>query len=185
MDAARGAARLPGFPAAGWPAADAPRAAAAPVKTLRYILPAAETGFDPATARDLYSNHITQAVFDTLYTYDYLARPVKVVPQRGRGHAGSVQRRQDLHHPPEKRHPVHARCRVRRQAPRTDHGRLCVFVEAPVRPAPGLAAQLAVRRQGRRPRRPREGSGQDRTSSTTTRRWRAWKSSTPTPCASR
>ena len=54
--------------------------AAEPVKTLRYILPAAETGFDPATARDLYSNHITQAVFDTLYTYDYLARPVKVVP---------------------------------------------------------------------------------------------------------
>ena len=58
--------------------ADAP--ATKPVKTLRYILPAAETGFDPATARDLYSNHITQAVFDTLYTYDYLARPVKVVP---------------------------------------------------------------------------------------------------------
>ena len=61
-------------------AADAP-ASAKPAKTLRYILPAAETGFDPATARDLYSNHITQAVFDTLYTYDYLARPVKVVPQ--------------------------------------------------------------------------------------------------------
>ena len=56
-------------------AADAP-ASAKPAKTLRYILPAAETGFDPATARDLYSNHITQAVFDTLYTYDYLARPV-------------------------------------------------------------------------------------------------------------
>ena len=62
-------------------AADAAPTAGAPVKTLRYILPAAETGFDPATARDLYSNHITQAVFDTLYTYDYLARPVKVVPQ--------------------------------------------------------------------------------------------------------
>ncbi|TFW17533.1 heme-binding protein [Massilia arenosa] len=55
-------------------------AAAAPVKTLRYIIPAAETGFDPATVRDLYSNHIVQAVFESLYTYDYLARPAKLVP---------------------------------------------------------------------------------------------------------
>ncbi|MDQ2989399.1 MAG: heme-binding protein, partial [Pseudomonadota bacterium] len=55
-------------------------AAAAPVKTLRTIFPAAETGFDPATARDLYSNHVTQAIFETLYTYDYLARPARLVP---------------------------------------------------------------------------------------------------------
>lgn len=54
--------------------------AAAPQKTLRTIFPAAETGFDPATARDLYSNHVTQAIFETLYTYDYLARPAALVP---------------------------------------------------------------------------------------------------------
>ncbi len=53
---------------------------AAPVKTLRYIFPAAETGFDPAVVRDQYSNHVVQAIFETLYTYDYLARPVKLVP---------------------------------------------------------------------------------------------------------
>lgn len=53
---------------------------AAPVKTLRTIFPAAETGFDPAIARDLYSNHITQAIFETLFTYDYLARPVQLAP---------------------------------------------------------------------------------------------------------
>jgi oligopeptide transport system substrate-binding protein len=53
---------------------------AAPVKTLRYIFPAAETGFDPAVARDLYSGHVTTAIFDTLFTYDYLARPVRLVP---------------------------------------------------------------------------------------------------------
>ena len=58
-----------------------PASAAAPVKTLRYIFPAAETGFDPATARDLYSAHVTQAIFETLYTYDYLARPAKLAPQ--------------------------------------------------------------------------------------------------------
>jgi oligopeptide transport system substrate-binding protein len=61
-------------------AAAAPDEAGKPVKVLRYILPAAETGFDPATARDLYSNHITQAIFEPLFTYDYLARPAKVVP---------------------------------------------------------------------------------------------------------
>ena len=60
--------------------AGAQTAPAAPVKTLRYIIPAAETGFDPAVGRDLYTAHITQAIFETLYTYDYLARPAKLVP---------------------------------------------------------------------------------------------------------
>jgi oligopeptide transport system substrate-binding protein len=54
--------------------------AGAPVKTLRYIFPAAETGFDPAIARDIYTGHVTQAIFEALYTYDYLARPVLLVP---------------------------------------------------------------------------------------------------------
>jgi len=51
-----------------------------PGKVLRYIFPAAETGFDPAMGRDLYSAHVVQSVFETLYTYDYLARPAKLVP---------------------------------------------------------------------------------------------------------
>src|SRR5471030_733323 len=53
----------------------------APLKVLRYILPAAETSLDPATGRDLYTGHITEAIFERLYTYDYLARPVKLAPQ--------------------------------------------------------------------------------------------------------
>src|SRR5476649_1461297 len=56
-------------------------APAAPLKVLRYILPAAETSLDPATGRDLYTGHITEAIFERLYTYDYLARPVKLAPQ--------------------------------------------------------------------------------------------------------
>jgi ABC-type transport system substrate-binding protein len=51
-----------------------------PNKVLRYIFPAAETGFDPAITRDLYSAHVVQSVFETLFTYDYLARPAKLVP---------------------------------------------------------------------------------------------------------
>jgi oligopeptide transport system substrate-binding protein len=58
-------------------------AMAAPVdqdKVLRYVFPAAETGFDPAVTNDLYSDHVIVSVFETLYTYDYLARPSKLVP---------------------------------------------------------------------------------------------------------
>ncbi len=60
--------------------AQAQVAPTAPAKTLRTIFPAAETGFDPAVARDLYTGQVTQAIFETLYTYDYLARPVQLVP---------------------------------------------------------------------------------------------------------
>jgi oligopeptide transport system substrate-binding protein len=54
--------------------------AADPAKVIRHVFPAAETGFDPAGAQDLYSGTIEQAIFETLLTYDYLARPAKVVP---------------------------------------------------------------------------------------------------------
>jgi len=49
-------------------------------KVVRHVFPAAETGFDPAGAQDLYSGTIEQAIFETLLTYDYLARPAKLVP---------------------------------------------------------------------------------------------------------
>ena len=49
-------------------------------KVIREVVPAAETGFDPAAVHDLYSGTIVQGIFETLYSYDYLARPAKVVP---------------------------------------------------------------------------------------------------------
>lgn len=49
-------------------------------KVLRYAFPIAETGFDPAQLSDLYSRIVTANIFDALYGYDYLARPVKVKP---------------------------------------------------------------------------------------------------------
>ena len=54
--------------------------AADPNKVLRYAFPTAETGFDPAHINDLYSSTIIEAIFDRLLTYDYLARPAKLVP---------------------------------------------------------------------------------------------------------
>jgi len=49
-------------------------------KVFRYALPSAETGFDPAQISDLYSRTITSHIFDSLYAYDYLARPARMRP---------------------------------------------------------------------------------------------------------
>src|SRR5262249_17000984 len=57
-----------------------PPIAAASPKVLRYAFEVAETGFDPAEISDLYSSNIIANIFDTPLTYDYLARPVKLVP---------------------------------------------------------------------------------------------------------
>src|SRR5258706_14978277 len=55
-------------------------AAPAQNKVLRVTFQAGETGFDPVRVHDYYSGHVLEAVFDTLLTYDYLARPAKLVP---------------------------------------------------------------------------------------------------------
>ena len=59
-------------------------AASAPAvekKTLKISFRAAETGFDPQKIEDRYSVGICENIFDSLLTYDWLARPVKLVPQ--------------------------------------------------------------------------------------------------------
>ena len=57
------------------------QAGAAQPKTLHVAFPVAETGFDPQATSDLYSDHVQRAIFDTLYGFDYLARPYKRVPR--------------------------------------------------------------------------------------------------------
>ena len=49
-------------------------------KTLRITFQTAETGFDPVKVSDYYSGVVIAAIFDSLLTYDYLARPAKLVP---------------------------------------------------------------------------------------------------------
>src|SRR4051812_23232082 len=49
-------------------------------KTLHVTFQAAETGFDPVKVSDYYSGTVIEAIFDPLLTYDYLARPAKLVP---------------------------------------------------------------------------------------------------------
>ena len=55
--------------------------AADPAKILHIAFPIAETSFDPAFASDAASDSIIDNVFDTMLDYDYLARPVRLVPR--------------------------------------------------------------------------------------------------------
>ena len=49
-------------------------------KVLHVAFVAPENGFDPQASNDLYSNYVNREIFDSLYRYDFLARPYKVVP---------------------------------------------------------------------------------------------------------
>jgi ABC-type transport system substrate-binding protein len=49
-------------------------------KVLHVALRTAETGFDPQRIDDRYSVGICENLFEPLLTYDYLARPVRLVP---------------------------------------------------------------------------------------------------------
>ncbi len=68
-------------PAAPQVARAQPQSGRAPApKTLRYAFRVAETGFDPAQVNDLYSSNVNANIFDAPLTYDFLARPARVVP---------------------------------------------------------------------------------------------------------
>ncbi|HEY9240287.1 MAG TPA: ABC transporter substrate-binding protein, partial [Burkholderiaceae bacterium] len=54
-------------------------------KVLRYAMRVAETGFDPAQLSDLYSSLIASNIFDSLYAYEFLARPVRLRPSTAAG----------------------------------------------------------------------------------------------------
>ena len=64
---------------AGSADATAPSNAAAE-KVLRYAFTVAETGFDGAQISDIYSRMVTAHIFDSMLTYDHLARPFKLKP---------------------------------------------------------------------------------------------------------
>jgi len=54
--------------------------AADPNKVLRVAFEIEETGFDPVKVTDEYSNRVIEQTNEPLLTYDYLARPAKLVP---------------------------------------------------------------------------------------------------------
>jgi ABC-type transport system substrate-binding protein len=52
-----------------------------PSKVIRTAFEAADDGFDMARTQNFYSGWVSEVVFETLLTYDYLARPAKLVPE--------------------------------------------------------------------------------------------------------
>ncbi len=65
------------------PASDAQAAGVG--KTLHVAFETAETGFDPQAIDDNYSFMVCDAIFDALYSYDYFARPPRLVPNTAVG----------------------------------------------------------------------------------------------------
>lgn len=57
-----------------------PAGAAAP-KVLRYAVETDATTLDPSGYSDIYSEEVAGSIFEPLYRFDYLSRPVKVRPQ--------------------------------------------------------------------------------------------------------
>ncbi|WP_280153331.1 ABC transporter substrate-binding protein [Piscinibacter sp. XHJ-5] len=66
-------------------AADAPLPTPGGDKVLRYSFRIAETGFDPPQLSDLYSRTIVANMFDSLYEWEFLARPVRMRPRTAAG----------------------------------------------------------------------------------------------------
>jgi len=73
-------------PHLAWAADDGVGTPVAP-KVLRYAFEVAETSLDPVKINDLYSRTLTPHIFEGLYTYDHLARPVKIKPLTADGMA--------------------------------------------------------------------------------------------------
>jgi ABC-type transport system substrate-binding protein len=65
---------------AGYAVAPAYAGAYAEQKVLHAFLSTGETGLDPAVASDVASLSLLENLFDPLLRYDYLARPVKLIP---------------------------------------------------------------------------------------------------------
>lgn len=62
-------------------AAGEAQATSLPYKVLHVALGSAETGFDPVMTSDLNTAAVEQQLFESLLTYDYLARPATLVPR--------------------------------------------------------------------------------------------------------
>ncbi len=52
-----------------------------PNKVLRTAFQASDDGFDMTKTTNYYSGWVADAIFETMITYDYLARPVKLIPK--------------------------------------------------------------------------------------------------------
>jgi ABC-type transport system substrate-binding protein len=52
-----------------------------PAKVIQTAFEAADDGFDMVRTQNFYSGWVSEVIYETLLTYDYLARPAKLVPE--------------------------------------------------------------------------------------------------------
>jgi oligopeptide transport system substrate-binding protein len=156
------------------------QAAVTPVKTLRVTFQAAESGFDPVRVSDYYSGTIINAIFDPLLTYDYLARPAKLVPNvteglpeiADRGRTYTLKVKPGIYFTDDP-----AFKGKRRELTAADYA----YAISTRRTAPRTPSSSKARSRAsmRLPRAPRKASA-----TTTMRRLRGWRRRTATRCAS-
>ena len=165
-------------------AAAAPAVAADPATTLRVVLTSAEMSFDPQFSADAGTDGIIDHIYDAMLDYDYLARPVKLVPRTIEAmptvEAGGAVFVFKL----KRGNLLHAGPGLQGKAARAHGRRSGVCAEAPARSGREESMAVADRRQDHRRRR---GSVQKPSSpgnSTTTRRLPDSRWSIATRCAS-
>ena len=146
-------------------------------------VPGGRDGFDPAGAHDLYSGTVEQAIFETLLTYDYLARPAKLVPLTAEALPQITDDGRTYTLKLQEGHLLHARSGVQGQEARARRRGLRLLAQAARRSEDPLAVDVAARGQDRRPRRASPRARRRPASSTTTRRSRGSRPSTATRCA--
>ncbi len=120
-------------PQLSWAADDGVGTPVAP-KVLRYAFEVAETSLDPAKINDLYSRTLTPHIFEGLYTYDHLARPVKIKPLTADSMPTHSRRLPRLDGAGAARHLLRRRPGVQGQAARARRAGLRLFVQALRRP---------------------------------------------------
>ena len=125
-----------------------PPRAADPAKTLRVVFSIAETSFDPQFASDAASDGVISNIYEAMLDYDYLARPVKLVPRTLEAMPDRSRWRQDLSFQDSQRDLLYARPRFQGQAARADRGRPGLRPQTAAGPGDQEPVGVVDRRQG-------------------------------------
>jgi len=121
-------------------------------KTLRVTFQVAETGFDPTGRRTTTRAWSSKPYSNRLLTYDYLARPSKLVPLAAESLPQITDKRQNLHVQDQEGYLFHPRPGVQRQEAGAYGGGLRLFDQAFFRSEEPLAVRVPVRGKDRRAR---------------------------------
>ncbi len=130
----------------------APALAADPAKTLHVVFTSAEMSFDPQFSADAASDGLIDHIYESMLDYDYLARPVKLVPRTLVAMPAVEDAGATLCLQVQAGNLLHARPVVQRQAARTHGRRSGVCAEALTRSRGEEPVAMADRGQGHRRR---------------------------------